>query len=87
MKRAGKRRLTVVPFEGLGTFRSANALHGAGGGLPADNEGADVALVFEEFGDDCAGRRAHAVVQLIELALQGNAFGALTITMSVDLKG
>jgi hypothetical protein len=58
-------QLDVFPGKDLGALCAAYALHRTFLRAAADSDGADVALVLEEFGRDGARRRAHAVVELV----------------------
>jgi hypothetical protein len=63
--------LNIVVGERLGAFGAPYALHGAGLGLAADSNGTDAPLVLEEFGDNGAGRGAHAIMQLLHISSHG----------------
>jgi hypothetical protein len=62
-------QLDVLPGKDLGALCAAYALHRAFLRAAADGHGADVALVFEEFGRDGARRRTHAVVELVGVSI------------------
>ena len=84
-------RLDIVPFEGLCSLGAADTLHGAEFWLAAHSYGADAALVFEQLGNDGAGRRAHSVVQLSHIRyvhVKWQTWSRVrTMTMLPTLKG